>query len=147
MRHELQHVGDVAPEGARDVPACAEGANTDWTPSLGWERFGNRFIKFVTMLRVKKYRTKFQVQSEFINALHSRYRAESIEITRGNQTHIVQAALQDQSRVRSRARLPQLEEKPRLTPRLIARAQLFMVPEKQCRSVRPSRIPRYFVAR
>jgi len=77
---DLQYVEDVAVDVARKVMQEVEGASTEWGPVVRWKEFGDFAITFVTVLRVKEFSAQYKLQSDFIKALHRRFREEGIEI-------------------------------------------------------------------
>ncbi|MBI4531562.1 MAG: mechanosensitive ion channel family protein, partial [Candidatus Latescibacteria bacterium] len=77
---DLQHVEDVTIEVAKHVMLEVEGSALDWEPVVRWKEFGDFAITFVTVLRVKEFSAQYKLQSEFIKALHHRFKEEGIEI-------------------------------------------------------------------
>lgn len=77
---DLQRVEDVAAEVGREVLARVDGADAGWEPLIRWKEFADSAITFLTILRVRQHDQKWLLQSEYIKALHSRFRAEGIDI-------------------------------------------------------------------
>jgi small-conductance mechanosensitive channel len=77
---DLEGVEAAAISVARDVLKRVEGADPKWEPVVRWKEFGDSSIQFVTVLRVKEFSAQFLLQSDFIKALHRRFREENIEI-------------------------------------------------------------------
>lgn len=77
---DLERVETVTLEVARAIQSHVEGAVRDWEPILRWREFGDSAVRFLVILRVEEYTAQFAVQSEFIKALHRRFRREGIVI-------------------------------------------------------------------
>lgn len=77
---DLQYAEDVTVEVARQVMRRVEGADPEWEPIVRWKEFGDFAITFLTVLRVKEFGAQYALHSEFVKALHSRFREEGIEI-------------------------------------------------------------------
>lgn len=77
---DLQRVENVAIQVAKEVMQQVEGAVPDWEPVVRWKEFGDFAISFVTVLRVRQFEAQYALQSEFIKALHRRFKQEGIEI-------------------------------------------------------------------
>jgi small-conductance mechanosensitive channel len=77
---DLDEVEQVTLAVARRIQQEVTGADPDWEPVIRWKEFGDYGIRFNTVLRVMDYEFQFVVQSEFIKALHDRYRTEGIEM-------------------------------------------------------------------
>ncbi|UCH36166.1 MAG: mechanosensitive ion channel family protein [Armatimonadota bacterium] len=77
---DLQHVEDVTIEVAREVMQRVPGSALDWEPVVRWKEFGDFAITFVTVLRVHEFGSQYVLQSEFVKALHRRFKEEGIEI-------------------------------------------------------------------
>ncbi|NIM06104.1 MAG: mechanosensitive ion channel [Armatimonadetes bacterium] len=77
---DLQRVEDVAVEVAKQVMQQVEGSSLDWEPVVRWKEFGDFAITFVTILRVREFGVQYALASEFVKALHRRFKKEGIEI-------------------------------------------------------------------
>jgi len=77
---DLQRVEDVTVEVAKQVMREVEGSSLDWEPVVRWKEFGDFAITFMVVLRVKDFGVQYLLSSEFIKALHRRFRQEGIEI-------------------------------------------------------------------
>ncbi|HUT75904.1 MAG TPA: mechanosensitive ion channel family protein [Armatimonadota bacterium] len=77
---DLQHVEDVTIALAKQVMQAVEGSATDWEPVVRWKEFGDSAITFVVVLRVRDFGIQYKLRSDFIKALHRRFREEGIEI-------------------------------------------------------------------
>jgi small-conductance mechanosensitive channel len=77
---DLEEVEKVTLEVARDVLATVEGAVPAHQPSVRFRAFGDNGIDFVVILRAAEYNARYLIVHEFIKRLHTRYRAEGIEI-------------------------------------------------------------------
>lgn len=77
---DLQRVEAVVVEVAKEVLQRIEGADANWEPIVRWKEFGDFAITFVTVLRVKQFAAQYALQSEFIKALHKRFKEEGIDI-------------------------------------------------------------------
>jgi small-conductance mechanosensitive channel len=77
---DLEQVERVTVEVAQEVMQRVAGADTEWTPVVRWQRFDDFAIAFVTVLRVREFGAQYALQSEFIKAIHRRFREEGIEI-------------------------------------------------------------------
>jgi small-conductance mechanosensitive channel len=89
---DLQRVEDVTVDVARQVMREVEGADAQWEPLVRWKEFGDFAITFLTVLRVKTFDAQYLLHSEFIKALHRRFREEGIEIPFPVRTVIVKQA-------------------------------------------------------
>ena len=89
---DLQHVEAVTIDVARQVMREVEGADAQWEPLVRWKAFGDFAITFLTVLRVKAFEAQYLLHSEFIKALHRRFREEGIEIPFPIRTVIVKQA-------------------------------------------------------
>ncbi|MBM4085191.1 MAG: mechanosensitive ion channel family protein [Planctomycetes bacterium] len=77
---DLQRVENVVMDVARKVMQQVEGLAPDWEPEVRWQAFGDSAITFETVLRVRQFKARYKLQSEFIKALHRRFGEEKIEI-------------------------------------------------------------------
>jgi small-conductance mechanosensitive channel len=77
---DLQFVEDVTVDVAKQVLQRVEGAALDFEPVVRWKEFGDSAITFLTVMRVKEFGAQYLLQSEFIKALHRRFKEEGIEI-------------------------------------------------------------------
>lgn len=92
---DLQFVEEVAIEVARQVLQSVQGADTDWEPVVRWKEFGDSALMFSTSLRVKEFGAQYKLQSEFIKALHRRFRGEGIAIPSAERPVLVMQAAGD----------------------------------------------------
>jgi len=92
---DLQHVEDVVLDVARQVERSVNGADPAWEPTVRWKGFGESAVDFVTALRVSQFEAQYLLQSEFVKALHARFRAEGIEIPFPMRTVIVRSVTDD----------------------------------------------------
>lgn len=77
---DLAHVEQVVLEVAQQVQKQVQGAVADWQPIVRWREFGDFAITFFTVLRARDGRSQYLLHSEFIKALHQRFKLEGIEI-------------------------------------------------------------------
>lgn len=77
---DLEFVEKITVEVGQQVQNAVEGGHPEWTPLVRWKTFGDFSITFVVILRVKDPTAQYLLQSEFVKALHKRYREEGIEI-------------------------------------------------------------------
>jgi len=77
---DLERVERAAAEVAREVMDRVKGASADWQPVVRWKEFADSAITFVTVLRVCEFGAQYELQSEFIKALHRRFQQDAIEI-------------------------------------------------------------------
>lgn len=77
---DLPHVESVALEVAREVMRNVEGGDTSFEPMVRWMAFGDSAITFTTVLNATDAQAQYLLQSEFIKALHQRFKVEGIEI-------------------------------------------------------------------
>lgn len=77
---DLEHVERVAVEVGKEVQNRVEGCNPDWEPLVRWQEFSSSSITFLVILRVYDFTTNYLLKSEYIKALHKRFREENIEI-------------------------------------------------------------------
>lgn len=77
---DLEHVEQVTLEVARAILAEHEWGVTEYNTFVVFHTFDSSSINFTVMLRVKEYFNRFFVKSDFIKALHKRYREEGIVI-------------------------------------------------------------------
>jgi small-conductance mechanosensitive channel len=89
---DLQYVEDVAMEVAGQVMRRVEGADPAREPVVRWKEFGDFAITLMTVLRVKEFGAQYALHSEFVKALHRRFREEGIEIPFPIRTVIVKQA-------------------------------------------------------
>lgn len=86
---DLHHVEKIAVSVGKQVAGEVEGASKEWEPVVRWKEFGNSAITFTIILRVVDFASQFALQSEYIKALHSRFKQEKIEIPFPIQTVIL----------------------------------------------------------
>ncbi len=86
---DLQVVEDITLEVAREVLHEVDGADTSWEPVVRWKEFGDSALVFSTSLRVKEFGAQYKLQSEFIKALHRRFKEEGVEIPCGERPVLV----------------------------------------------------------
>jgi small-conductance mechanosensitive channel len=77
---DLGQVERVTVEAAKEAMERVKGASTDWQPVVRWKEFADSAITFVAVLRVCEFGAQYELQSEFIKALHRRFGEEGIEI-------------------------------------------------------------------
>jgi small-conductance mechanosensitive channel len=77
---DLEQVEQVAVEVAREVMAAVPGSALSWEPVVRWQAFGDSSISFTVVLRVTDFTAQYKLRSDFIKALHRRFREEGIEI-------------------------------------------------------------------
>jgi len=77
---DLDFVEEVTKEVAQQVQRQVEGADPNWQPIVRWQSFGDSSISFAVVLKVLHPTAQYVLRSEFIKALHRRYKEENIEI-------------------------------------------------------------------
>lgn len=77
---DLEKVERVSIEVAREVLQRTEGGVKDFEPFVRFVNFGESSIELRVALRARDFTEQFPVTSEFIKALHKRYREEGINI-------------------------------------------------------------------
>lgn len=88
---DLSFVEEIAVAVGKQVSQEVEGANREWEPIVRWKEFGNSSITFTIVLRVIDFSAQFALQSEYIKALHKRFKKEGIEIPFPIQTVILKS--------------------------------------------------------
>ncbi len=78
---DLEHVERVTIDVAKEVLEGVPGSVTEFTPVVRFKEFGDSNINFVVVFRAKEVAAQYQLQHEFIKALHRRYKEEGIEIS------------------------------------------------------------------
>jgi small-conductance mechanosensitive channel len=77
---DLEHVEKITIEVAHEVMTEVEGGVSGYQPLVRFHTFGESSIDFTVVLRTREYTDQFRVKHEFVKRLHTRYRAEGIEI-------------------------------------------------------------------
>ncbi len=77
---DLDKVEKVSIQVAKDILASMEGGIKDFQPFVRFYNFGDSSIDLKIFLQVREYADQFAITSEFIKALHRRYREEGINI-------------------------------------------------------------------
>lgn len=77
---DLDHVERAVIDVGAHLQKTIEGADPEWEPVVRWKTFGDSSINFITILRVVQFEAQYLLQSEFIKALHKRFREENIII-------------------------------------------------------------------
>lgn len=77
---DLEHVEKITIEVAREVMTEVEGGVPGYQPLVRFHTFGESSIDFTVVLRTREFTDQFVVKHEFVKRLHTRYRAEGIEI-------------------------------------------------------------------
>jgi len=78
---DLDKVEKAALKVAKKIQKTVEGAVEDYEPAMRFTEFGESNIKFITILRIKKYTDKFTVRHAFIKALKKEFDKQKIEIS------------------------------------------------------------------
>jgi small-conductance mechanosensitive channel len=77
---DLEHVEKITVEVAHEVMTEVEGGVPGYQPLVRFHTFGDSSIDFTVVLRTRDFTDQFVVKHEFVKRLHTRYRAEGIEI-------------------------------------------------------------------
>ena len=77
---DLEHVERVTLEVARNILKTHKWGVPDYQTFVIFHTFDNSSINFTVMLRAKEYFNRFFIKSEFIKALHQRFKEENIMI-------------------------------------------------------------------
>ena len=77
---DLEHVEKITIEVAHEVMTKVEGGVPGYQPLVRFHTFGESSIDFTVILRTREFTDQFVVKHEFVKRLHTRYRAEGIEI-------------------------------------------------------------------
>ena len=77
---DLQHVENVTLDVAKEILQSHKWGVSDYDTFVVFHTFDSSSINFTVMLRAKEYFNRFFIKSEFIKALHKRYREEGIVI-------------------------------------------------------------------
>ncbi len=77
---DLEKVEQVALEAAREVQQAVTGALREWEPIVLFKEFGDSNINFVTVLRAKSPKDRFQLQHAYIKLLFKRFKEHDISI-------------------------------------------------------------------
>lgn len=77
---DLEKVERVVLEVAREVLSSCQGADESFVPQVRFTTFGDSSINFNAILQAKRFSEVGLVRSQFIKALHVRFKKESIEI-------------------------------------------------------------------
>ena len=77
---DLDHVERVTLEVAREILISHKWGVDDYETFVVFHTFDSSSINFTVMLRAQEYFNRFFIKSEFIKALHKRYREEGIVI-------------------------------------------------------------------
>lgn len=77
---DLEYVERVCVDVARKIQRMVVGADPEWEPVVRWKGFGDSAVNFVTVLRAQQLETQFLLESEYIKALHARFRQDGIDI-------------------------------------------------------------------
>ncbi len=89
---DLQHVEAVTTAVGREVLQRIAGADAGWEPVVRWQEFGDSAVTFVTVLRATDFSAQYPLRSEFVKALHQRFRAQGIEIPYPVRTVVIKGA-------------------------------------------------------
>ena len=103
---DLQRVEEVVIEVARQVMSQVEGSALDWEPVVRWQEFGDFAVTFTTVLRVREFGAQYRLRSDFVKALHQRFRQEGIEIPFPIRTVIIKPTPHDPAAVNSSSQRP-----------------------------------------
>jgi small-conductance mechanosensitive channel len=77
---DLEHVEKITIEVAHEVMTEVEGGVPGYQPLVRFHTFGESSIDFTVVLRTRDFTDQFVVKHEFVKRLHTRYRAEGIQI-------------------------------------------------------------------
>ena len=77
---DLEHVERVTIEVAKEILISHKWGVDDYDTFVVFHTFDSSSINFTVMLRAQEYFNRFFIKSEFIKALHKRYREEGIVI-------------------------------------------------------------------
>ncbi|ROO84474.1 small-conductance mechanosensitive channel [Actinocorallia herbida] len=77
---DLDHVERVTLEVAAEVMGEVEGGIPGYDSLVRFHTFGEHSIDFTVVLRAREFNDQFLVKHEFLKRLHTRFRAEHIEI-------------------------------------------------------------------
>lgn len=77
---DLEHVERVTLEVAREILVSHKWGIDDYDTFVVFHTFADSSINFTVMLRAEEYFNRFFIKSEFIKALHKRYKEEGINI-------------------------------------------------------------------
>ncbi|MEE2733651.1 MAG: mechanosensitive ion channel family protein [Pseudomonadota bacterium] len=77
---DLDHVEQITLEVAREILISHKWGVDDYETFVVFHTFDSSSINFTVMLRAQEYFNRFFIKSEFIKALHRRYREEGIVI-------------------------------------------------------------------
>lgn len=77
---DLEHVEQVTLDVARQILRTHKWGISDYETFVVFHTFDNSSINFTVMLRAQEYFNRFFIKSEFIKALHRRFREEGIVI-------------------------------------------------------------------
>ncbi len=77
---DLEHVERVTLEVARNILKTHKWGVSDYQTFVIFHTFDNSSINFTVMLRAEEYFNRFFIKSEFIKALHQRFKEEGITI-------------------------------------------------------------------
>ena len=77
---DLEHVERVTLEVARDILRTHKWGVPDYQTFVIFHTFDSSSINFTVMLRAQEYFNRFFIKSEFIKALHQRFKEEGITI-------------------------------------------------------------------
>ena len=77
---DLEKVGMVTIEVARDVGKTVQGGMPDFEPFIRYHTLGDFSINFTVILRGKEFTGQYLIKHEFVKRLFSRYNKEGISI-------------------------------------------------------------------
>lgn len=77
---DLEHVEKVTLEVAREILVSHKWGISDYETFVIFHTFDDSSINFTVMLRAEEYFNRFFIKSEFMKALHKRYKLEGINI-------------------------------------------------------------------
>ena len=77
---DLELVERVTVQVAKEILESNAGAVPGFEPFVRFQKFGDSGIEFIILLEVKEFGDQFLITSQFVKALHKRYRQEGIKI-------------------------------------------------------------------
>jgi small-conductance mechanosensitive channel len=89
---DLDQVERVCVDLARKIQRTVPGADPEWEPVVRWKSFGDSAVNFITVLRAQQFETQFLIESEYIKALHKRFKQVGIEIPFPVRTIVMKSA-------------------------------------------------------
>jgi small-conductance mechanosensitive channel len=77
---DLELVERISSQVAKEILETNAGGVPGFEPFVRFQKFGESAIEFIIVLEVKEYADQFLITSQYIKALHKRYRQEGIKI-------------------------------------------------------------------